>query len=167
MIRTLLLLAALGLATPATAQTVDTKDVAAEAKGPKDVDIEANQMEVFDDQKKAVFTGKVIGKRGTVTLNCDKLVVNYVETPQKDGTKKTEVTYLDATGNVVIVTSKQTVTGEWAKMDVKKNEVTVGGKVKVVQDKTVLTGNKLFVDLDTNRSEMTGGRVRGSFVPRQ
>jgi lipopolysaccharide export system protein LptA len=67
----------------------------------------------------------------------------------------------------VIVTSKQTVTGEWAKMDVKKNEVTVGGKVKVVQDKTVLTGNKLFVDLDTNRSEMTGGRVRGSFVPRQ
>jgi lipopolysaccharide export system protein LptA len=168
MIRTIILLAALGLAAPAPAQTtVDTTAAAAEAKGPKDVDIEANQMVVLDEQKKAVFTGKVIGKRGAVTLNCDKLVVDYVETEQKDGTKKTEVTYLDATGSVVIVTSKQTVTGEWAKMNVKTNEVTVGGNVKVVQDKTVLTGQKLFVDLDTNRSEMTGGRVKGSFVPKQ
>jgi lipopolysaccharide export system protein LptA len=163
-----MLLAAFGFAVPALAQTtVDTAQVAAEAKGPKDVDIEANQMVVLEDQKKAIFIGKVIGKRGTVTLNCDKLVVDYVETQQKDGTKKTEVTYLDATGSVVIVTSKQRVTGEWAKMDVKKNDVTVGGNVKVVQDKTVLTGQKLFVDLDTNRSDLTGGRVKGSFVPRQ
>jgi lipopolysaccharide export system protein LptA len=162
-----MLIAVLGLASPALAQTVDTKDVAADAKGPKDVDIEANQMEVLDAEKKAIFTGKVVGKRGAVTLNCDKLVVNYIETPQQDGSKRTEVTFLDATGNVVIVTSRQTVTGQWAKMDVKKNEVTVGGKVKVVQGKTVLNGEKLFVDLDTNRSEMTGGRVRGSFVPRQ
>jgi lipopolysaccharide export system protein LptA len=167
MIRTLMLLAVLGLSAPALAQTVDTKAVAAEAKGPKDVDIEANQMEVFDDQKKAVFTGNVVGKRGTVTLHCDKLVVEYVETPQTDGTKKTEVTFLDASGNVVIVTSKQTVTGAWAKMDVKKNQVNVGGNVKVVQDKNVLTGEKLFVDLDANRSEMTGGRVKGSFLPKQ
>jgi lipopolysaccharide export system protein LptA len=168
MIRTIMLLAVLGFAAPAVAQTtVDTTAVAAEAKGPKDVDIEANQMVVLDEQKKAVFTGKVIGKRGTVTLNCDKLVVDYVETAQKDGTKKTEVTYLDATGSVLIITSKQRVTGEWAKMNVKTNEITVGGNVKVVQDKTVLTGQKLFVDLDTNRSEMTGGRVKGSFVPKQ
>jgi lipopolysaccharide export system protein LptA len=165
--RVLMFLAALGLATPALAQTVDTKDVAADSKGLKDVDIEANQMEILDQEKKAIFTGTVVGKRGNVTLNCDRLVVNYVETPQQDGTKKTEVTFLDATGSVVIVTTRQTVTGEWAKMDVKQNEVTVGGKVKVVQGKTVLTGAKLFVDLDTNRSQMTGGRVRGSFVPRQ
>jgi lipopolysaccharide export system protein LptA len=167
MMRTFALIAALGLAAPALAQTVDTSEVAAETKGPKDVDIEANEMEVLDAEKKAIFTGKVVGKRGTVTLNCDKLVVSYVEAQQQDGTKKTEVTFLDATGSVVIVTTKQTITGDWAKMDVKKNDLTVGGKVKVVQGKTVISGAKLFVDLDTNRSEMTGGRVRGSFVPQQ
>ena len=64
-----------------------------------------------------------------------------------------------------IVTDKQTVTGKWAKMDVKTNDLTVGENVKIVQGKNVLTGTKLFVDLDTNKSELTGGRVRGSFVP--
>jgi lipopolysaccharide export system protein LptA len=49
-------------------------------------------------------------------------------------------------------------------MDVKANDLTVGENVKIVQGKNVLTGTKLFVDLDTNKSELTGGRVRGSFV---
>jgi hypothetical protein len=35
----------------------------------------------------------------------------------------------------------------------------------VVQDRTVLKGKQLFVDLKTNRSELSGGRVKGSFVP--
>jgi hypothetical protein len=36
-----------------------------------------------------------------------------------------------------------------------------------VQDKSIIMGEKLFVDLDKNVSEMTGGRVKGSFVPAQ
>jgi hypothetical protein len=39
--------------------------------------------------------------------------------------------------------------------------------VKVVKGKTVVTGQRLFANLNTNRSEMTGGRVKGSFVPGQ
>jgi lipopolysaccharide export system protein LptA len=152
---------------PLGAQTVDTSAAVAESKTARDVDIEADKMEIFDDQKKVIFTGNVRGKRGTVTLNSDALTVLYVETPQAGGDKKTEVTHLDAQGNVKIVTAKQTVTGTWAKMDVKANAVTVGGKVKVVQDKSIIMGEKLFVDLDKNVSEMTGGRVKGSFVPAQ
>lgn len=162
-----LLIAALLALTPlaAAAQTVDTTAAAAEAASDKAVDIESNEMEILDDQKIAIFTGKVNGKRGDVTLNCDKLVVNYVETVQPDGSKKTDVTFLNATGHVVIVTKQQTVTGEWAKMDVKANKINIGGNVKVVQGKTILTGQKLFVDLKANKSEMSGGRVRGIFSP--
>lgn len=159
---------AIGLSTgPAWAQTVDTKEAVAESQDMKDVDIEADQMEVLDEQKKAIFRGNVVGKRGNVTLNAASLEVSYVESKQPDGTDRTEVTFLDAKGAVKIVTRSQTITGEWAKMDVKANDVTVGGKVKVVQGRTVLTGEKLFADLDTGKSEMTGGRVRGSFVPQQ
>ena len=158
----------LGALSPqALAQTVDTADASAEAKTGKEVNIEANQMELLDDAKKAIFRGKVVATRGAITLTCETLVVNYAETVQKDGAKKTEVTFLDAAGAVVIVTPKQTVTGAWAKMDIKTNEVNVGGGVKVVQGKTIITGDKLFVDLDTNKSQVTGGRVKGSFVPRQ
>jgi lipopolysaccharide export system protein LptA len=159
-------LAGLALAQlPATAQAVDTKT--AEAKTPKNVDIEADQMEILDQQKKAVFKGNVKAVRGKVTLTCDTLDVTYTEEPNAQGEKKTEVTFLDAAGNVVIVSGTQTVTGRTAHMDVKANKLTVKGGAKVVQGKTVMNGEQLFVDLNTNRSELTGGRVKGSFVPGQ
>lgn len=174
-------------AVPGTAQTVDTAATAKSAKTPKAVDIEADTMEILDEQKKAIFKGNVNAKRDDVTLKCDTLVVTYTETPaapaakkEQSGTqpaattegtetqeKKTEVTFLDAEGNVVIITSRQTVTGKTAHMDVKANKLWVKGGAKVVQGKTVMNGQELFVDLNTNKSEMTGGRVKGSFVPGQ
>jgi lipopolysaccharide export system protein LptA len=42
----------------------------------------------------------------------------------------------------------------------------VGGKVKLTEGKTTLQGEKLTVDLNTERTLMTGGRVKGSFVPK-
>jgi lipopolysaccharide export system protein LptA len=164
LIASLFLLAGSGLS---LAQSVDTSVASEEARTARDVDIEADKMEVFDDQKKAVFTGNVRGTRGSVKLNSDELVVLFTETTTEQGEKKTEATRLEAKGKVKIVTTRQTVTGDWANMDVKANKVTVGGAVKVVQGTSVITGEKLFVDLDKNVSEMTGGRVKGSFVPAQ
>ncbi len=147
--------------------TVDTTAAAKEAKTPQNVDIEADSMEILDQQKKAIFKGNVKAVRGKVTLNADTLVVTYTEQPDPAavGEKKTEVTFLDAEGNVVIVSGSQTVTGKTAHMDVKANKLWVKGGAKVVQGKTVMNGEQLFVDLNTNKSEMTGGRVKGSFVP--
>jgi len=162
-------------ASPGIAETTTTEPAAAKTEKaakpgkknavPKEVNIEADQMEIFDDKKQAVFRGNVDAKRTDVHLTCDELVVTYAETTDAQGQKQSEVTFLDATGNVKIVTDKQTVTGKWAKMDVKTNDLTVGENVKILQGKNVLTGTKLFVDLDTNKSELSGGRVRGSFVP--
>jgi lipopolysaccharide export system protein LptA len=171
------------------AQAVDAAESAKDSKTPRNVDIEADSMEILDREKKAIFKGNVNAKRGNVTLKCDTLVVSYTETAAapagkqqsgaqataaggtpaagQDGDKKTEVTFLDAEGNVVIVTQRQTVTGKTAHMDVKANKLWVKGGAKVVQGRTVMNGQQLFVDLNTNKSEMTGGRVKGSFVPGQ
>lgn len=150
---------------PAPAQTVDATAAGKEAKTPQNVDIESDTMEIFDKEKKAVFKGKVKAVRGKVTLTCETLNVVYTETPNATGEKKTEVTFLDADTNVVIVNGTQTVTGKTAHMDVKANKLWVKGGAKVVQGQTVMNGEQLFVDLNTNKSEMTGGRVKGSFVP--
>jgi len=182
-------------AAAATVETVDTTKPAQEAKKPQNVDVESDQMEVFDKENKAIFKGSVVAKRGTTTLKCDTLVVTYQKTPPAQpkqpaqpaqpiqqtvqtqpgeqvqpasGEDKTEVTFLDASGNnTTIITSSQTITGEKAHMDVKANTVTVEGNVKVVQGKTIITGQKLFSDLNSNKSQMTGGRVKSSFVPGQ
>src|SRR5690349_993399 len=74
-------LAGLALAgLPAAAQTVDTAEATKGAKTPKNVDIEADTMEILDEQKKAVFKGNVVATRADVTLKCDTLVVTYTET---------------------------------------------------------------------------------------
>ncbi len=167
------------LTPPALAQTVNT-DALSKASNSKDkkVDIEADRMEVLDKENKAIFTGKVDAKRADVTLHTDKLVVDYEKGSKTDtATKtdnsnnsnadnKTKVTFLNATGHVVIITAKQRITGERARMDVKANKLVVSGNVVVTQDTTVMRGNELHVDLNTHESQLTGGRVRGSFVPK-
>jgi lipopolysaccharide export system protein LptA len=130
------------------------------------VEVEANEMEIIDADKQAVFRGQVDAVRGDQHIRSDIMTVFYADTKQADGTSKSEVSKLDATGNVTVTTAKQVITGEWAKMDVTANTLVVGGKVKVVEGKTMLQGEKLNVDLNTNRTLMTGGRVKGSFVPK-
>jgi lipopolysaccharide export system protein LptA len=143
------------LAVPAT--------YAAQKKGP--VTVEANEMELVEGGKQAIFRGAVDAVRVDGHIKADKMIVDYNEVKQADGSSKSEVSGLDCTGNVTITTKSQVITGEWAKMNVTANTLVVGGNVKVVQGKTVLTGQKLDVDLDTDRTVMTGGRVKGSFVP--
>ena len=132
----------------------------------KQVDIEANQMEILDADKKAIFKGRVHATRGSTVLTCDELVVLYDEVKQPDGTTKTDATSMDARGSVTIKTPKETITGDWAKLNPQTNKLVVGGKVKLVQGATILTGPELRADLDTDRVEMSGGRVKGSFLPK-
>jgi lipopolysaccharide export system protein LptA len=129
------------------------------------VEVEANEMEIIDADKQAVFRGKVDAVRGDQHIRSDIMTVFYAEVKQPDGTSKSQASKLDATGNVIITTRKQTITGNWAKMDILANTLLVGGGVKLVEGKTSLRGEKLTVDLSTERTLMSGGRVKGSFVP--
>lgn len=130
------------------------------------VEIEANEMEIIDADKQAVFRGKVDAVRGDQHIRSDIMTVFYEDVKQPDGTSKSQASKLDATGNVTITTKKQKITGDWAKMDILANTLLVGGKVKVTEGKTTVQGEKLTVDLNTERTLMTGGRVKGSFVPK-
>ena len=140
---------------------------AEEAKKKKPVDIESDKMEIVDAEKKAIFTCHVHATRGDTVLTSNEVTVFYSEIKQPDGTTKTDATNIDARGNVVIKTPKETITGDWAKIDPQTNKMVVGGNVKLVQGETVLTGPELHADLDTNQVQMTGGRVKGSFLPKQ
>ncbi len=157
---------------PAPAAKSDTKsDAKAKqakpaAKAPTPVDIVANEMEILDAEKKAIFRGAVDATRGTTRMKSDTLTVTYSDVKQPDGTTKTDATDLDAKGNVTIVTPEETITGDWAKYNPQTEKLVVGGKVKLVQGSTVLVGNELRTDLKTKRTQMSGGRVKGSFLPK-
>jgi lipopolysaccharide export system protein LptA len=130
------------------------------------VEVEANEMEIVDVDKQAIFRGNVDAVRGNQKIRSDVMTVFYADVKQPDGTSKSQASKLDAKGNVTITTTKQVITGEWAKMDILANTLLVGGKVKLIEGKNTLQGEKLTVDLTTERTLMTGGRVKGSFVPK-
>lgn len=160
-------------AAPALAQTADAPAAPAPAKAgakpaaaPTPVDIVSNEMEILDKEKKAIFRGAVDATKGTTNLKSDELTVTYADVKQPDGTTKTDATDLDAKGNVIITTPKEKITGDWAKYDPQAEKLVVGGNVKLVQGTTVLIGQELHSDLKTNRTQMTGGRVKGSFLPK-
>jgi lipopolysaccharide export system protein LptA len=126
------------------------------ASAPVPVDISANEMEILDAEKKAVFRGAVDATRGTTNLKADALTVTYAEVKQPDGSSKTDATDLDARGNVIIKTPGETITGDWARFDPPANQLVVGGGMKLVRGDTVLTGNELRADLNTDMSDAKG-----------
>ena len=148
------------------AQTVDTDSIKESATGPQNVNIEADSMEVLDAEKRAVFKGNVHAQRTETRLTSDRMVVTYRDVQQADGSKRTDVAMIDAQGNVKIQTPRQTITGDSALLDVAGDLLTVTGNVVVTEGSTVIRGTKLKADLKAKTSSMTGGRVRGSFVPK-
>lgn len=130
------------------------------------VEIESNEMEILETNKTAIFRGDVVAKRPKDTIRCEEMLVTYKDVQQQDGSTSTEVEKIDCAGAVKIKTETQDITGNKALFLLLKDELTVTGNVTVVQDKTVLKGPQLFVDLKTKRTRMAGGRVKGRFTPR-
>lgn len=130
------------------------------------VDIEASEMEILETDKRAIFRGDVVAKRPGDTIRCQEMIVFYIDVKQNDGSSNTEVDKLDCRSAVTITTSTQTITGDLAVFQLRRDLLDVTGNVKVVQGKTVIRGPKLTVDLKTKRTKMAGGRVKGQFVPK-
>jgi lipopolysaccharide export system protein LptA len=76
---------------------------------------------------------------------------------------------LEAHGNVVVTQKDQVATGETAIFDTKTNLITMVGGVVLTQCKSVLRGDRLFVDMTTgvSRVESDTGKVQGLFVNNQ
>jgi lipopolysaccharide export system protein LptA len=82
-----------------------------------------------------------------------------------------ELDTLEATGNVIIKTGAETVTGSYGIYRAATNKAELTGGVTIKRGENILQGARAEVDLNTNTSRMFGGaggqqgRVRGVFYP--
>jgi lipopolysaccharide export system protein LptA len=162
---------------PAVAQAVSDAFSGLSVESDKPVKIEADQLEVFDDKKMAVFSGNVMVKQGTTSMQTTELKVHYAgEGSAIEGDSQQRVSKLEATGKVVVKADGQTATGDWAIFEMASQQVTLGGAVVLSQGKNVLRGTQLIVNLETGQSKLvseapagdaagSGGRVQGLFIP--
>jgi lipopolysaccharide export system protein LptA len=130
------------------------------------VNVEADQMEIIDADHLTIFKGNVIAVRPKDQIKSDEMVVTSKDVKQTDGTTKSVTDLLDAKGHIVITTKTQIITGDAARFFVQIDKLEVTGNVVVVEGKSAIRGQKLNVDLKTNHLQMSGGRVKSTFVPK-
>ncbi|MEL6505169.1 MAG: lipopolysaccharide transport periplasmic protein LptA [Pseudomonadota bacterium] len=131
------------------------------------VQIEADELEVIDEQAKAIFTGNVKVRQGTSTITTSRLVVEYLKGA---GGTQNDIDRLIMTGGLVATSQENTVTADKGVYQVARERIQLEGKVVISQGENVATGCKLTANLKTNQAVLSackgsGGRVSTVFRP--
>ncbi|HKR25080.1 MAG TPA: LptA/OstA family protein [Allosphingosinicella sp.] len=138
------------------------------------VDVAADRIEVQDRADRAIFSGNVDARQGSLRLTAARLTVAYASTGGID------IKRLEASGGVTLRTPSETATSQYAIYDLDRRLVTMIGGVRLNQGANRVQGARLVLDLDSGRAVMdggapgargtgeSGGRVTGRFtVPRR
>lgn len=135
------------------------------------IDLSADRAEAQDRADRAIFSGNVVVRQGSMTLRTARLTLAYAS---GDGI---DVNRIDASGGVVVVSPSETARGDFAVYDLDRGLITMVGRVRLERGGSFLSGGRLTIDLDSGRAVMDGGlrgvnqgggRVTGRFtVPRR
>lgn len=132
------------------------------------IDVDADRIEVLDRENQAIFTGSVRVVQGRLTLESNRIRVNYTRPAEGDPV----IRRLDADGNVRLITPTERATSRFGIYDVEKRILTMIGNVMLSTRDAQTSGNRLTINLDTGVSTMDGrtstgqpgGRVSGRFA---
>ena len=158
----LLAAALMALVAPAQAQSKNPFGGFKHDKRAK-IEVEANSLQVVQDQKLAIFEGEVVAGQDTMRLTADKLAVTYGSLA--GGQDTGEIQHMRADGNVFLVNGNETAKGAWAEYDVAGGLIRMGGDVVLTQGDNAVAGQSLEIDLNTGHARIGGGRVTSVFTP--
>lgn len=125
-----------------------------------------DSLEYWQQQQVAVARGDATATRERQRIRADLLTAYF--TAGKQG--KTELSQVDADGNVVITTPEEVARGREGVYSVAKGTATLTGDVRITRGKNQLNGERAVVNLNTGVSRLlpagkSDGRVKGLFVP--
>ena len=129
------------------------------------INIEADELEVIDGEKRAVFKGNVRVTQGKSTIQTSRLEVIYSGDGQGG---QGDISMLNLSGGVVAKSDGNTASGDAGSFDVKREIVTLSGEVVLSQGPNVAKGCKLVASLKQNTANLTrckGQRVITSIQP--
>jgi lipopolysaccharide transport protein LptA len=124
------------------------------------IDVDADRLDVDDHAKLAIFRGDVRAVQGDFIVRTSEMRAHYTgaaglaeQINPAEKRAPAQITKIEARGKV-IVTSKngQNATGDWADFNVKDNQVILGGDVILTQEKNVVRGSRLIIDMITGQS---------------
>lgn len=149
-----LLLAALGVAAPALAQSA-LKGHDADAP----VDVTSDRIELQDRDNRAVFVGRVHMVQGDMTMDAPRVTVAYRKAASAGADP--EISRIDASGGVTVVDPGERAKGSFGIYDLDRRLITLIGGVSLIRGTSVVNGARLVIDLNTGRSTVDGNAVGG------
>jgi lipopolysaccharide export system protein LptA len=153
--------------------------------------IDANKLEVFDKEQKAIYSGDVIAVRGTTTTRATVMTIFY-DNKKAEGAKPTAASApragatkasagagsatqdgalkrIEFVGPVSVVNGTQTATANEMVYDALAKKVTLKGNAIVADGPNVQRGELMTYDTEASLAVITnpvpGGRVQGVFTP--
>lgn len=183
-------LVALSLAGGAMAQGAKPKEGASggalgnlgSSKEP--ISIDADKLDVFDKEGRAVFTGNVVAVQGDTNMRCTEMNVFYESARGKKGeqtaaaggaaapaglAQDSNIKKILCKGPVTIKTKTQTAKGDNAEFDRVTNMVYLTGNATLADGQNVVSGPRVVYNLTTQTARVeggaSGGRVRTLIVP--
>jgi lipopolysaccharide export system protein LptA len=146
------------------------------------IQIEADQLEVRDPEKVAIYSGHVRVRQGGTLLEAPTLRVFYTgDAPGAGGGTTgaggsssaggtaaaggTHITHLEAGPGVMVRDGDRTASSDKAVLDMDTNLVTMTGNVVLTEGPNVVRGQRFVVNLATNEGRIDGGRVQTLITP--
>jgi lipopolysaccharide export system protein LptA len=144
------------------------------------IKIDANKLDVFDKEGRAVFSGDVVAVQGESTMKCTAMTVFYEQQNRTGGAQPTAaapagqtpsesaIKKIDCQGPVTIVSRTQVATGDNATFDRGANKILLNGNAALSDGPNVTRGERVVYDINTGVASIDtkpGGRVRALFVP--
>lgn len=147
------------------------------------IKIDANKLDVFDKEGRAVFAGDVVAVQGDSTMKCTTMTVYYEQQNREGGAQpaaapaagaqgpnESAIKKIDCAGPVTIVSRTQVATGDNATFDRGANKILLTGNAALSDGPNVTRGDRVVYDINTGVASIDtkpGSRVRALFVPGQ
>lgn len=151
-----------GLAFSATAQTTSSKMEGLKLSNDAPIQIQSDQLEIKDQEKRAFFTGNVQVVQGTTTMKAGKMTVLYKGEGASVTSGSTDIDKIFLDDTVFLTSGTQQATAEKGEFDMASQTFMLSGKQVVLSEgKNVFRGCKLTVQMATGQAKLDscGGRV--------
>ena len=151
------LIAAAMLLTSATCSIALAQTVGGAFKGlgnnDQPIQIEADNLEVIDDQNTALLTGNVSVTQGSTIFRASRIKVFYLRGDAANQSKS-GIRRIEASGKVAVSADDNRATADKAVIDMVGETVLLTGNVVMSQGKNVATGCQVSVNLRTSVSSI-------------
>lgn len=157
------------IAGPSAAQTTNSQMNGLKLSNDQPIQIESDQLEIREQEKKAFFTGNVKVVQGTTTLQAGTMVVHYRGEGETVTQGNADIEKIDVAEKVFLSSGTQQATADTGYFDMAQQVfVLEGERVVLSEGQNVFVGCKLTVQMNSGQAKLDscGRRVQIQLDPK-